>query len=745
VLGDACAATVGCRGTIDRQGYCSRCGKHEEVAPSAIASRASTGRATTLTQTVVLPPPASAPAAPSSQRRGGSRVARESGLGAGLVDVPTMPAEEPEVGLDPDPAVPETSRYCAECHQPAGRSRNGRPGRLTGHCTGCGHPYSFVPPLAAGDLVARQYEIKGCLGYGGLGWVYLARDSKVDGRPVVLKGHRDPRHSSAMVAERRFLSEIDHPKIVRIFNFVVHDGAEYIVEEYVGGKTLKDVLKERRRANGGRPAPLPVELAIAYILGILPAFSYLHGERRLLYNDFKPDNVKHQGEDVKLLDLGAVMRMGGPPADVWGTDGYQAPEVAGQEDPSVASDLYTVARCLAVLTMNIPGYQREHRFRLPEPSEQPLLGEHPSLHRLLVRGTARDPADRFQSADEMAEQLRGVLREVAARREELPEPWVSGLFGGDLLTHHRYAGGAAGAIEPDWRHLPAVRLNPADAAATFVVNVAAVRDPAQQVGLLEEAIVEGRVPATAEARLGLARALIETGRPEDAERWLEQAAAADPRDWRLQWYRGLALLAAGRPAGARGEFDRLYTHLPGELAPKLALALAAELSGDLQAAAALYDAVSATDAGFTSAAFGLARVRLAAGDADGAVAAYERVPETSSVYTRAQVGLVRVLIGRRDQGAAGLVAAATRLGGLELRAAEKLDLRIELLRGALALLESGAVPEDEGVELLDRPLTGHQVRLGLEEAYRALARGRAGEHKVLTVDMANEVRPWTPE
>ena len=91
----------------------------------------------------------------------------------------------------------------------------------------------------------------GCLAHGGLGWIYLARDKNVSDRWVVLKGllnSGDPDAVAAAIAERQFLAQVEHPLIVEIYNFVTHDGAGYIVMEYVGGTSLKTLLKERMAA-----------------------------------------------------------------------------------------------------------------------------------------------------------------------------------------------------------------------------------------------------------------------------------------------------------------------------------------------------------------------------------------------------------------------------------------------------------------------------------------------------------------
>ena len=89
---------------------------------------------------------------------------------------------------------------------------------------------------------------------------------------------------------------VEHPLIVEIYNFVSDaDGARYIVMEYVPGVSLKDILKRRQADNGGVMNPLPVDWALAYIIEIIPAFTYLH-DRGLLYCDFKPDNVLQVGD-----------------------------------------------------------------------------------------------------------------------------------------------------------------------------------------------------------------------------------------------------------------------------------------------------------------------------------------------------------------------------------------------------------------------------------------------------------------
>ncbi|WP_456340467.1 tetratricopeptide repeat protein [Streptomyces europaeiscabiei] len=375
--------------------------------------------------------------------RSSGKTAGSSGrarLGVGLVQVPDVPRPDPRAMVLETAEVPERKRFCSrsDCGAPVGRARGERPGRTEGFCTKCGHPYSFVPKLHAGDIVRGQYEVVGCLAHGGLGWVYLAIDRAVSDRWVVLKGLLDTGDQDAMAAaisERRFLAEIEHSNIVRIYNFVEHldqrtgslDG--YIVMEYVGGKSLKEIANDRRTTDGRRD-PLPVEQACAYGIEALEALGHLHS-RNLLYCDFKVDNAIQTEDQLKLIDMGAVRRMDDDESAIYGTVGYQAPEVA-DVGPSVASDLYTVARTLAVLTFDFQGYTNVFVDSLPDPDNIEVFRQYESFYRLLVRATDPDPARRFASAQEMSEQLTGVLREVVSLQTGRARPALSTIFGPEV-------------------------------------------------------------------------------------------------------------------------------------------------------------------------------------------------------------------------------------------------------------------------------------------------------------------------
>jgi len=666
-----------------------------------------------------------------------------------------------------DPQVPEAKRYCSNCDQPVGRGRDGRPGLAEGFCRNCGTRFSFSPKLEPGDLVAGQYEVLGCLAHGGLGWIYLAKDRNVSDRWVVLKGLLDTGDADAMaaaVAERQFLAEVEHPNIVRIYNFVQHadrrtaEMAGYIVMEYVGGKSLKQILVDARQAGGS----VPVAHALAYAIEVLPALGYLH-DRGLVYCDFKPDNVIQTEEQLKLIDMGGVRRIDSDEA-IYGTVGYQAPEIEA-DGPSPSSDLYTVGRALAVLTFEFRGFQGTYKYRLPD--GVPLLGEQESFARLLRRATHTDPGQRFGSAGEMAEQLTGVLREVLAAADEVPRPAFSTLFSPEVQAIGTGAElSPADSSDPATRTarrvlpspaeivagLPLPQVDRSDPAAGYLATFAGL-NPAQRIAALTlavegDATIPREVTESAETRLALARARIDIGEYDAAAAVLADLAAHDPSDWRVAWYNGLRDLAASGPGGAqiaRGAFSAVYDELPGELAPKLALAFAAEAAGDPTTAGHYFRLVWTVDRSYISAAFGIARTCLTAGDRPGAIAALAAVPTASSHYAAAQIAAVRILVsGDHQSGATGdnLRQAGGQLGRLAVDDVRRQQLTVEILRAALDWCTSGQ-PVGGGPILGCEP-NARAVRFGLERSYRALARLTPDEaRRVELVDLANAIRPRT--
>ncbi|SDE14588.1 serine/threonine-protein kinase [Auraticoccus monumenti] len=666
----------------------------------------------------------------ATRRTTGSARLRHARIGAGLTRVPPAPVVDAAAAVMVDPSVPERRRNCPSCGAPVGRSREGRPGRAEGFCPQCRSPYSFTPKLVAGDLVAGQYQVAGCLAHGGMGWIYLARDKNVSDRWVVLKGllnSGDADALAAAISESQFLAQVEHPLIVEIYNFVTHEGAGYIVMEYVGGRSLKDLLKERMRTAGGVYDPLPPDQAIAYVLEVLPAFQYLH-DMGLVYCDFKPDNVVQVGDALKLIDLGGVRRVDDQDSAIFGTIGYQAPEVASQ-GTTVASDIYTVGRTLMVLGAEFRGYQTTYQFSLPPVAETELFQEHDSLFRLLSRCCAPDPADRFASADELRVQLLGLLREEVAARTT-----------GTALTSAAsvlFESPAASADTLGWADLPQLRADSTDPQHTWLQSTS-VPDPRERLTVLERD-APGR---SAEVLLALCRCALEIGDRALLQSYVGELLAVDPWEWRAVWMAGLGAIQSGDHAAASASFNAVYGQVPGELAPKLALALACEQGSDSDLAESLYRRCASTDANYVSpAAFGLARIRARAGDLAGSLEALDLVPATSRGYAdsrRLRAQHLIVLGGSMEDYAEALRSIeAARLGD-----AERDRLTVDILDAAL--LARQRRPDLPPTTLGAWRSTEDGLRDGLESTYRRMARRTSDrDERTRLVDTANHVRKWS--
>ncbi|TQS40644.1 serine/threonine-protein kinase [Cryptosporangium phraense] len=715
----------GCTGSYDPDGYCDDCGRKAPASPPSPTN--DDGPSSSGTSSIET----------------GDRSTRGTGpgrLGGGMVDLPRVPPPDPAGAVLADPQVPENSRHCGKCGAEVGRSRNGKPGRVEGFCPKCRTPFSFVPSLTPGTLVSGRYEVLGCLAYGGLGWIYLARDKNVgddvSDRWVVLKGlinSGDPDAMEAAVSERRYLVTVDHPSIVKIHDFAKRRdrklGADvgYIVMEYVGGRSLRDLRVDP-------PRPLPLAQVLAYGLAVLPAFGYLH-DRGLLYCDFKPDNVIHTDDRLTIVDLGAVRRIDDHVSAGWETPGYSAPEV-GTAGASVTSDLYTVARTMAVLSLEFAEFSTTYRYRLPSPAQHPVLADNESYHRLLLRATHTDVARRFESAADLADQLVGVLRQVLSAADGTPRPAASTRFAGEGAAFAPSTGRGVLDGPSIAAALPVPQVDPADPGTTFLLAT-------RERGAAELTEAVRSAPAdSVEVPIALARAHLREGDPAAARAVLDALAAVAPLDWRIPWYRGLAALIDERPGEALAAFDDVYGALPGELAPQLAMAVAAEWAGETEAALGRYQRVWNCDHAYVGAAFGLARLLLAGRNPGGAIGVLESVPSSSAQHSAAQVAALRARLA--GPGSAQMFRdVSDRVQGLPLDDGPRARLSVEILDAALGWVSGNGA--GHGTEhVLGHPLTERGLRLGLEQVYRALAKAAPTvDERITLVDRANAVRPRT--
>lgn len=737
--GDTCKKTPNCSGVIDDTEYCDTCGlKADGAAPAVDTTGGSSSLGSRSKSNVQISAPLSRGSAASGSRRSaptGTAITRSRGVGLGLVDI----ARQTPVAFDQmkdNGVVPEHKRICGTCE---GKGVHQVLKREEGACGKCGTRYSFKPKLVPGQLVGDdgQYEIKIRIAFGGMGWIYGAWDRKV-GRPVVLKGllnTADAALAAAAEQEKRMLAKIKHGRIVGIYNFITVDGFDYIVMEYVGGKTLKQIRKER--------GPLPVEEAIAYIYAICPAFTFLHTQTpAIISNDFKPDNVMLEGDDVKMIDLGALIEADDDKSDIYGTEGYAAPEAG--KFPSIPADIFTIGRTLAVLVLgdpahpelNFQGFTSKYLHSLPTPDEAQVFAENDSLYRVLLKATAKNPDDRFQSVEEFSDQLLGVLREIVARKTGTARPATSEVFGDDPLTTLP----EGEAFEADYRSVPMLLVEATDEAANWLLRNAG-SDAARRLKAMEGATAQ--FPNSRELPLRMADAHIELGQFDEAKAILDELKQKDPWNWRVDWTLGRLLLAQDKAKEAKSYFDSVYCDLPGEMATKLAVALAAEALGDTTTATTMFGIVSTTDVGFVGAAFGLARCKVAAGERAAAVQALERVSQASSLYTLAQMTAARILVKPElSPGETEFEAASVKVETLALQGVQHFSLVRDLLERALQQVQAGNL-RNASAKLLGQPLDEVSVRLGLENAFRQLAHLASGDEKIALVNKANSVRPKT--
>ncbi|ERS51708.1 MULTISPECIES: serine/threonine protein kinase [Corynebacterium] len=661
-----------------------------------------------------------------------------------------------------------------------------------------------VPPpqLEPGDMVAEQYEILGVIAHGGMGWIYLANDHYVSGRVVVLKGmqaQKSADETAAAEAEREFLADITHPGIVKIFNFIDDDRVPggFIVMEYVGGPSL------RSRRNKQPNELLPVDIAIGYILEILPALEYLHS-RGVVYNDLKPDNIIVTEDQVKLIDLGAVSGIGAF-GFIYGTQGFQAPEVASK-GPSIASDIYTIGRTLAALCLKLPSEDGVFLPGIPNPSKEPELRRFLSLYRLLLRATHRDPQRRFSSIKELRTQLYGVLREVLAIRDGRQYPSQHSLFSPQRTTFgtkhlvfrtDQLIDGIDRTIQitaPEVvSALPTPLVDRDDVGASLLQGTS-YAEPQEALETLRQAMRTPEYEHSAEIPLGVVRSMIDLGYTDEARQWLGSIEDRLGQDWRYQWYAGITELLHDDYIDAQEYFATVLDLLPGEAAPKLAIAAINELIlqqidysetslidatvaracsnlystlADLPSSAfegqpeiwshvtqdpgalrfnsmRLYGIVWATNPTTVSSAFGLARQLRAEGQVELSVATLDKVPNASRHFRMALLTTVLQLIVH-NLSESRIRRAARRLEEVPTNEPRFLQIKIAVISAGLNFLRNADLARASSPnDLFEYAFTQRGLRTGLAETLRALARQAPfSRHRYALVDLANQVRPIT--
>ncbi|HEY6962345.1 MAG TPA: Stk1 family PASTA domain-containing Ser/Thr kinase [Gaiellaceae bacterium] len=275
-----------------------------------------------------------------------------------------------------------------------------------------------------GRTFDKRYVIERKLGSGGMADVYLAEDQEL-GRRVALK-LLDERHASDEQFVERFRREaqsaagLNHPSIVSIFDRGYAEGTYYIAMEFLDGRTLKELLVK----NG----PTPIPIAIDYARQILGALAFAH-RNGIVHRDIKPHNIVVGGDGrLKVTDFG-IARSGASQmteaGSIVGTAQYLSPEQARGAPVDARSDLYSLGIVLyEMLTGRVPftgdtpvEIAMKHLSQVPDPPSKLRNGVPHDLDAIVMRALAKDPDQRYSSAEEMDADLARLARGVAVARE----------------------------------------------------------------------------------------------------------------------------------------------------------------------------------------------------------------------------------------------------------------------------------------------------------------------------------------
>src|SRR5947208_4409028 len=291
-----------------------------------------------------------------------------------------------------------------------------------------------TPPRIPGERYIGKYRVKGELGRGGMGAVYLAEQPGL-GREVAIK---ELLQTADPVALRRFLQEAQvmartsHPNLVQVHDMELMGNVNYLVLEFVRGRSLRDWMNQ---------TALPPPQVFAVMHGVLQALDYAH-RHAVVHRDMKPENVLISDEGmVKVADFGIARLtddsgVGGTATKTGttvGTPQYMSPEQVASSKVDGRSDLYSAGIVFYELVAGQPPFtasdadgpftlMAKHVQAPPKPPSVFRPGLNPELEQLILKALSKRPEDRFQTGQEFDRAMSRVADEMCPGWEHSLEP-----------------------------------------------------------------------------------------------------------------------------------------------------------------------------------------------------------------------------------------------------------------------------------------------------------------------------------
>ena len=270
-----------------------------------------------------------------------------------------------------------------------------------------------------GELIDNRYKIIKSIGEGGMANVYLAWDTILE-REVAVKVLRgdlsnDEKFIRRFEREANSASSLRHPNIVEMYDVGEDEGKYFIVMEFINGKTLKSLIKKRGALN--------LTEAIDIMLQITSAIACAH-ESLIIHRDIKPQNVLILEDGrIKITDFGIALALNSNELtqtnSVMGSVHYLPPEQASGNNATVKGDIYSIGILMFELITGRVPFRGENaveialkHMREPIPSVKDINPEIPqSVENIIIKATAKNPKNRYETVAEMYEDLRFCLDE----------------------------------------------------------------------------------------------------------------------------------------------------------------------------------------------------------------------------------------------------------------------------------------------------------------------------------------------